>query len=225
MVVTNNVAYIAYQNDYTSLVMDVSNPAAPTLLDNLSWWCSVIIPSSNADRIYCLEDSNFDTLDVSNKYEESGVASFVSSGDNKIEEGVESGNLIVSFVQGGIHIASIVSAPTVALESRLGGDKVLNDPRGLDVQGNYAYVGTANGYLNIFDISNTSSATLISSTFMGDYDIDSVIPYELAVSGTYVYVAGADYYGTHIYDISNLASPKKIGELTCYNNLTNSQRY
>ncbi|AZZ36029.1 hypothetical protein CIK05_04225 [Bdellovibrio sp. qaytius] len=218
MVVTNNVVYIGFTNtNYTAITIDVSNPAAPNLLNNLYVSCNMFMNSTDANRIFCLNGGNkMYTLDVSDRYEDVLIKS-ISVTTGTYEEGVISGNLALSFVQNGMHVASIASSPTVARQSRLGGDKKLNDVRGLDIVGNYAYFATPRDYLLIYDISNVTSATLISSTYVGNNYQDYANAYNIVVSGTYAYVAGANESGAMIYDISNLAKPRRIGSLTSYN--------
>lgn len=210
MIVSNNMAYIAIKNDYPTMRIDVSNPAAPVMLDELGWWCSVLLPSSNQDRYFCEEDDKIFTMDVSNRYAEESVKDIPVSAGGTFEEGVISGNLLISFVQGGLHISSVADSATASRKARLGGDKPLNEARGIDIVGNIAYVITKNNYLNIFDVSDITSATLMSSTFLSDYSHAYVDPYEIVVSGNYAYIAGNEDNGIGVYNISNLAKPVRV---------------
>lgn len=218
MTVVNNVAYIAYKANLTTLAIDVSNPAAPKLLNNLYGWCSMLAPGAAANQITCLEDGKFYSLDVSNRYEETSVGYANVTGDtgnNSYQEAVVSGNYIYSFVaSSGIQVTSLVSNNVPSLRTRFGGALPLQYAVGLDIVGNYAYVSTGNSYLEIYDVSNIASATLISSTFISDLYTGYSYPWGVAVSGTYAYMAGFDERGTVIVDVSDITKPKRIGKMT-----------
>ena len=214
MVVTNNTAYISRSSVVGAVMLDVSNPAAPSFI-GYSNSCTALIASTNANRIYCRDSGVMYTLDVSTPAAPAVIYS--TSVDGYFEEGVTLGNLVLSFVQGGLHVGTFATTSLMGpVKKRLGGDVVLNSARGIDVVGNYAYVSTANNYLNIFNIANIASATLVSSVFLGDSQQYYTSPYDLVVAGNYLYIAGTQMYGSLVIDISNPALPKSVDNVSSF---------
>jgi hypothetical protein len=83
-----------------------------------------------------------------------------------------------------------------------------SSPYGFFVQGRYAYVGLATDStgFQIFDISNATKPTLLSTTTAG------AIVYGIDVQGHYAYVAANNQL--QIFDIANPASPVLLSTLT-----------
>lgn len=71
------------------------------------------------------------------------------------------------------------------------------------VQGNYAYVGV-NSRLIILDVADPARPRKVSELLLWDFPIE-----DIAVSGTYVYVAAGLSY-LQIVDVSNPASPQQV---------------
>jgi hypothetical protein len=84
-------------------------------------------------------------------------------------------------------------------------------PQTVYVQGRYAYVvDNGTNLLAIYDVSNPSSPTLVSSVSTGT----SSAPYSVYVQGRYAYVAD---FGTNllaIYDVSNPSSPTLVSSVS-----------
>lgn len=222
MVIVNNIAYIA-RGVYNMLMLDVSNPASPGFagVSSSSSNCTALANTGDLNRIFCNSNGNMLALDLSDPLQPTSLYSALL--DGYVEESVIVGNRLLSFVQGGINVGSTQLLSLLGLSSRFGGDTVLSSVRGVDIVGNYAYFSTANRYLNIFDISNVASATLVSSTFIGDSQYFYMAPYDITVSGNYAYIPGSTMYGTAIFDISNPAAPKKVASIQKFSELYNTQ--
>jgi len=84
----------------------------------------------------------------------------------------------------------------------------MNNPQGIHVSGNYAYVtGNSSNSLAVIDISNSSSPEIVGgviSTYLGGAS-------SVYVSGDYAYVTGASSDSLVAIDISNPFSPAIIG--------------
>ncbi len=222
MVVANNIAYIA-RGTYNLLMLDVSNPASPSFAGVYSsgYYCTVLANTGDPSRIFCRSDGSMYTLDIFDPLQP--VSVYSTPIDSYIEESVLVGNRVLSFVQGGINVGSTQSLSLLGLPRRFGGATALNSVRGVDIVGNYAYFSTGNRYLNIFDISNVASATLVSSTFFGDSQYFYTAPYDITISGNYAYIAGSATYGAMVFDISNPAAPKKVATISKFSELQNTQ--
>jgi hypothetical protein len=76
------------------------------------------------------------------------------------------------------------------------------EPRGVAVQGDYAYVG-AGLAMTVIDVSTRESPRQVGSYETGAFDVASI-----AVAGSYAYVPGARF---RVVDISDPAEPAEIG--------------
>lgn len=221
MVIVNNIAYIA-KGVFGVLMLDISNPAGPSFAgSSTNYYCTVFSSAGDPNRIFCRSNGDILTLDISSPLQPTSV--YNTPVDGYVEESILVGGRVLSFVQGGINVAITQSMSLMGLPNRFGGDTVLNAVRGVDIVGNYAYFATGNSYLNIFDITNIASATLVSSTFYGDSQYFYAAPYDIIISGNYAYIAGSSMYGTKVFDISNPAAPKKVATISKFSELQNTQ--
>jgi hypothetical protein len=106
----------------------------------------------------------------------------------KLESSLQ--GMLGGFTSDNAHMALIGSVPT-------------NPASSIVVAGNYAYVlgYSLNNTLNIYDVSNPTSPTLVKSvaTYPG--------PRALAVSGNYAYVTSAASRMLEVFDVSNPTNP------------------
>jgi len=221
LAVVNNIAYVS-RGTYGLLMLDVSNPAMPDYAGIMTGqYCTAVARTGDSNRLLCRDSGSMLTLDISSPLQPTSL--YAASADGFIEESVVVGSRVLSFAQGGLQVGSTQSMSLMGLPNRFGGDTVLNSVRGVEVVGNYAYISTGNRYLNIFDISNIASATLVSSTFYGDSQYFYAAPYDVVVSGNYLYIPGSYMYGTLVFDISNPAAPKKVSTIQKFSELQNTQ--
>ena len=80
------------------------------------------------------------------------------------------------------------------------------DADGVALSGNYAYVATDNGGLQVIDITNPASPQIVGSRDTPDGARG------VAVSATYAYVADWDS-GLQVIDIANPANPQIVGSV------------
>lgn len=102
-----------------------------------------------------------------------------------------------------LHVAGrIPSAQTDSVGS-------LNDPRGMYVQGRYAYVVNRFGdTLQIYDVTDPADiSAVIGSVATGSQ------PWNVSVQGKYAYVVSAGSDTLQVYDVSNPASPTQTGSV------------
>ncbi len=74
------------------------------------------------------------------------------------------------------------------------------------IDGNYAYVGTADGDLNVVDVTDKTDMAIVGSLFLG-----SMLE-EVVVRDNFAFVAG-NTSGVYVVDISNPALPEQVGSV------------
>jgi hypothetical protein len=94
------------------------------------------------------------------------------------------------------------------------GGALLNNPYGVFVSGNYAYVTSfGSNALEIVNISNPASPTHAGSIVDGSGGALLNSPYGVFVSGNYAYVTSSGSDALEIVDISNAANPTHSGSI------------
>jgi hypothetical protein len=83
--------------------------------------------------------------------------------------------------------------------------------------GNFLYVCIEkfDGELKVYNISNVASPQLVKTIKAGDLGINGICPHNPVVKGNRLYVAWYQA-GTQVFDISNPADPKRIGQFDTY---------
>ena len=182
--------------------MDTSNSHAirgVSLRGSSGQCCQAIARSGN--YLYSASSLNFiEIYNVSNPAAPSLVTSITTSYNYRVSEMTVSGNYL--YVGGGfnpIDIYDITNPVSPSLISSITSTGAAD----MKVVGNRLYV--ANGSLTIFDVSNPANPTVLSTT-----STYSFISFD--IQGNYAYLLGMDAF--YIYDISNSASPSKVGELS-----------
>jgi hypothetical protein len=80
-----------------------------------------------------------------------------------------------------------------------------SNPDSVAVNASYAYVANTNGSLQIFNISNPASPSLVSTTATGGFG-----GYAVAINGNYAYITGQNSNTLQIFNVSNPASPSLV---------------
>jgi prepilin-type N-terminal cleavage/methylation domain-containing protein len=94
-------------------------------------------------------------------------------------------------------------------------DSLLNNPFGLQVAGNYAYVACYGSQaIDVIDISNKTNPQHVASVANGVGGAVLTAPQNIRISGNYAYVINGSGYYLEIIDISNPLSPVHKGKFT-----------
>ena len=197
-------AYCAVYNAGLSIV-NVSNPAAPTLVSNLP------LPGGFAGRAYDLAVSGnyvyvadylggFKGIDVSNPASPSVVWNYFLGTAYSVA--VSGGYLYLGQNWPGVDVMSLSNPAAPAFVGRwpIGSYKEADE---IVVSGTVAYLANRDDGLVMLNVSDPANPA-----FLGAYDTPG-IALSVAVVGTTAYVA--DYYSIQTIDVTNPASPSLLG--------------
>jgi hypothetical protein len=196
--VSGNYAYIGQGHDL--VVLDVSNPAAPSELGGVMASGIVRDVALSGDYAYVADsDNGLVIVDVSNKAAPSLAGSY-DTARWAWDVAVSGGYAYVADGWNGLVIVDVSSksAPTLA------GSYDTGYAYGVAVSGDYAYVTDDDNGLVIVDVSSKSAPTLA-----GSYNTAGCAE-DVAVSGDYAYVANGST-GLVIVDVSNKSAPVLAG--------------
>jgi hypothetical protein len=199
--VSGNYAFLADQ-DYGLLIIDISDPANPTLLgtyDVPSYTKNVVV---SGDYAFVADDhSGLYVIDIADPENPSLLGSYDTPG-RCYDIAVAGDYAYVADFTAGLHVFDI-SDPAIP-------DSVGNyetpatfAAKGVKVSGDYAFVADGDG-LRVIDISDPLNPALLGS-YTTPNDAQKV-----AVSGDCAFVADG-YYGLQVIDISDPTSPTFLG--------------
>ena len=203
--VSGNYAYVVDGNNELQ-VIDISNPAAPTLSGSLVIGAAGFVELSG-NYAYIVGFSGLQVVDISNP----AAPTLAGSLGFSIGPYIYNADLAVSgnyaYVVDGNNELQVIDISNPAAPTLSGSLGIGVRPRSLAVSGNYAYVvHLQSADLKVIDISNPAAPSLSGSLGFGS-PLSSVV-----VSGDYAYVSS---YGTELYvvDISNPAAPTISGSV------------
>jgi PGF-pre-PGF domain-containing protein len=196
--VAGNYAYIANWDEGLTII-DISNPSVPTFVDSsfvdINTAFGIVV---EGNYTYLANGNGFVIVDTSNASTPTLIGSYDS--EYSIEDIAVAGNYayLIDYWNGFVIVdVSDPSSPAFVYSN------YTYNALGVTIEGNYAYVATADG-LAIFNINDPSSPKIV-----GNYEIkDSV---DIAVIGSYAYLV--DYWnGLVILDITNPSAPTFEGK-------------
>ncbi|ASD63235.1 LVIVD repeat-containing protein [Bdellovibrio bacteriovorus] len=190
------------ENDWGRLLMvDISNPAKPTLLSTTESGCSRELIYDGTYVYAAMNNSGLKILNVSNPASPADIGN-IDNGSSA-RQIAKSGNFVYLAYSGALYIYNVSNpaAPAVAGTYAYTANDII-------VEGNYAYLAGATT-LRIIDISNPASITVVGSY---TYPSGTATSYSLIKSGSLIYVGGSESLG--VLDISNPAAPTLISKDT-----------
>jgi len=180
-------------------IIDISNPASPTLVSQYDTSGSVMDVFVDGNFAYVVYGSDgLQIIDISNKASPTRVGGYDT--DGYAGDVFVDGNF--AYVAYGSDGLQIIDISHKAFPTRVSGYDTSGFASGVFVAGNFAYVAGGKA-LQIIDISNKASPTRV-----GGYDTDGYAG-DVFVDGNFAYVSGSK--GLQIIDISNKASPTRVG--------------
>ncbi len=227
-IVEQNLDWCAYSLDGGSNDSSIC-PKNPTRTGSLSnnWLDSAQGVFVSEDYMYVTGSVNdsINIFNITNKSNPTRISSLVETGNNPAgwlngAKGVYvSGNYayVVSLVNDSINIINITnkSNPTRTgslVKTGAGLDGWLKTPSYVFVQGDYAYVTTANNRsINIIDVSDKTNPIWVS----GITDLTWLnAPVGVFVSGNYTYLASDYNDSINIINVTDKTNPVRVGSLT-----------
>ncbi len=208
--VSGNYAYVGTGTGGTGYmyIVDISNPTAPSVVGTLSGVGKINSIYVSGQYAYVLDDSNgyMDVVDISNPHAPSVVGTVVGfTGPVSI---YVSGHYAYVTDANSLTLSVIdVSNPTAP--NLIGSPLSLTAPLFIYVSGHYAYVTESGGSMDIIDVSNPYSLSIVgTATGLGSLDGN------VYVSGRYAYVTNTASSGDmYVVDVSNPVSPSTVGTL------------
>jgi hypothetical protein len=221
----NNKIYLVTANntghggsDPEFYILDVSNPASPTLLGSLNLGATASAVTVSGDYAYVASASNnqeLQIINISNPSSPSLAGSYNASGNSDGTDLFFSNNIIYLVTANNTSGSEfyILDVSNPASPTLLGSLNLGATASAVTVSGDYAYVASAsnNQELQIINISNPSSPSLAGSyNASGSSDALSV-----AVSGDVVYLGRVDNSGAELL-ILNASNPTSVTLLGSY---------
>ncbi|NCS13509.1 MAG: hypothetical protein GPJ08_21625, partial [Microcystis aeruginosa G13-09] len=198
--IVGNYAYVA--DDYSGLqIIDISNPAAPTLKGNYDTSGSAWDVQIVGNYAYVADSgSGLQIIDISNPAAPTLKGNYDTSG-SAWDVQVVGNYAYVADRWSGLQIIDISNPAAPTLK---GNYNTSGWARDVQIVGNYAYVADEDSGLQIIGISNP-----VAPTLKGNYNTSGVA-WDVQVVGNYAYVADA-YSGLQIIGISNPVAPSLKG--------------
>jgi hypothetical protein len=189
-------------------VLDIGSPTSPVLLGQLETYGRIYDIAVKAPYLYVANGQpGMHVFHIGNPASPVDVTTISPGG---AVEGVALAGDYAFVVNGSRLVAIDISNPMIPyVESHL--DIASYAAHRIRIQGNYAYVGSDDKGLWVFDISNPSALALLAEPNI------PLIPLDLAVGDNYVYTCGYVYF--HIIDISTPGSPVETARYQ--NDMTN----
>lgn len=225
LAVAGSYAYVS-DNRGGLRVIDIGQPSQPTPVGTYTpdvatpgpaFELSIAVRGKYA--YLALGTAGLRIIDISDPTQPKAVGSYVdSTGAGVYGVSVSGDRIFLTQYHAGIDDnplgLMILDASDPSSPKPLGSHRVLN-PRQVVVNGQYAYVSHEGqqhfrpyGGLNIFDVSNPISPTLV-----GTYDTETFLPQShLTLSSHYAFLS-RDWNGLDIVDVANPVSPTRVANL------------
>jgi hypothetical protein len=233
-VVVGNRAYFGSGNTDGIHIVDLSNPSNPVLLGKIN---PSLVPNSfntiheitvDGDYLYenlnSLSDNRIKVINISNPAAPRFVRDITPQEIRWIHAvHIRNGRMYTSGwgfsgtpgLTEIYDITNIEQQPARLLGSVASGSNTHSSWTSED--GNYLYVCREfyDGELQVYDIRNVAQPVLTKTIKAADLGINAICPHNPMVKGNHLYVSWYQA-GTQVFDISNPANPKRIGQYDTY---------
>ncbi len=202
--VSGRYAYVSGAYDLLQIV-DVSNPASPTLISSVAGSGQSVYVSGHYAYIVNGSSSLY-IYDISNPFSPV-LLSATTTGTTPWAIYVQGRYAYItnesSYTMQIFDVSNPIKPVLISTTNTAG-----HQPESIYVQGLYAYVASnlSSGTVQIFNVSNPVTPSLV-----GSFSLDPQFVY---VSGRYAYVVSVNSNTFQIYDISNPASPVSISSVS-----------
>jgi len=200
LAVAGDVVYLADGAAGLRLV-DVTNPAAPTLLSTLNTPGTAFGVALRGHYAYVADGSSgLQVIDIADPVLPLLAGGVVTPGDG-YDVAVNGSYAFVADRTGGLQVVDVSNPyiPTI-VASRA----TPNNAYGVELYGDYCYVAVSGSGLYIYDVSDPTAPTLVGNMFLSGY------AWDLVAAGGRAYVA-CDAGGLWILDLANPKKPVALG--------------
>jgi hypothetical protein len=211
--------YAGCSNNYGGgAIIDISNPAAPTLVGHLPGYYDTLLTLSGS-TLYVLSQniSTIMSLDVSNPLSPKRQPDTHYSAGGPVYLSVVGSNLIGTSTGMEVWHLTTIPAPlytsaNVNLANRL------YSVQGIDKIGTTIYSVSSQGILSAIDISDPTNPTFLGRL----YDSRLINAGALSASGNYVYIPTGNWsYSFYVVDVSNPAAMTIVSSMNEFPNIWN----
>ncbi len=221
VVASGSYAYVTSLNSQSLSVIDISNPANPTIVGSMTdptLWPDGLAVSGNYAYVAGRTSDSLSVINISNPANPTIVGSVADSTRLDFANSVYvSGNYAYMTAQGSdsLVVIDISNPANPTIVGSVIDSTNLNAPSNVVVSGNYAYVISMNSSnLSIIDISNPASPSIVSADAMPSIGLGFQ---NLHIDGNYLYLGEYLVGDFIIADISNPTSPVKVSEIPSSN--------
>ncbi|MFA6373296.1 MAG: SdrD B-like domain-containing protein, partial [Methanothrix sp.] len=203
LALSGSYAYVAECTRYGLMIIDVRDPANPTLTSTYKTTGTAIGVAIDSSYAYVTDSSGLQIIDVRNPGSPLLVGTYTTSGSVYAKSvAIDGSYAYVAAGQAGLLIINVIDPanPTLVATCAVSG---ANGAMDVALDGSYAYV--AAGYeLQIIDVRNPASPLLVGTCeHIG-------VTAAVAVDGSYAYVASGTQ-GLEIIDVSDPTVPIPVG--------------
>lgn len=231
--VAGSYAYLTYSCGtycYSPLdVIDMSNPAAPTLVGatTVSWGTAGIAAQGSYAYTtgYYANPNYLRVVDVSDPANPFSAAAFTLAGDHPQAVAVQGPDAYMLDYGTNQLEAIDVSNPAASAFSGdqntsprslplLGSTSTDAGPSGIALQGHYAYVVNAvGGTVEVIDVADPAHPSVVGRASLGATGVSGRSYSGIAVQGSFAYVADHNANALKVIDVSNPASPSVVASV------------
>jgi hypothetical protein len=199
-------------------VIDISNPAAPTLVGatTVSWGTAgIAVQGSYAYTTGYYANPNYlRMVDVSDPANPFSAAMFTLAGSHPQAVAVQSPYAyMLDYGTNELEVID-VSRPVAGSLPLVGSTTTDPGPSSIALQGQYAYVANAvGGTVEVIDLADPADPSVVGHVSLGAVGASGTSYSGIAVQGSFAYVADDNANALKVIDVSNPASPSVVASV------------
>lgn len=221
--VAGNYAYLTYSCGmycYSPLdVIDISNPAAPTLVGatTVSWGTAgIAVDATYAYTTGYYANPNYlRMVDVSDPADPFSAAAFTLAGTHPQAVAVQGPYAyMLDYGTNQLEVIDVSENTSPSSLPLLGSTTTDAGPSSIALQGHYAYVANAvDGTVQVVDLADPTHPSVVGRASLGAAGVSGTSYSGIAVQGSFAYVADNNANALQVIDVSNPTSPSVVASL------------
>ncbi len=200
--------------DNTFSVMDMTNPALPTVVTNTTMVGNGADLAVVGSSLYIADsDGSMEVYDVSSPSVPRLIKSKFLSGSSAMSMAISGEYAYITQVYDQSFMTVDIrnpSDPIVVTSTFIQSPTGVSTPYGIRIQGRYAYItSSGDDEVYIYDISNPTRPSLAGSVNVGS----GFTPVDVELNGRYAYTVNLNNNTVSVIDVSNVSSPAAVTTL------------
>ncbi len=206
--VQNKYAYVVNETGNNLQVIDVSNPASPSITGSVAVTNTPYAVTVQGNYAYVIGvGATLQVIDISNPASPTVVGSATNGLAWSTTIRAQGRYVYIGVINGNIVVYDVANPTAPTLVTTLSAGDTLWD---MQIQGRYLYtISQTSDIIQIVDIANPSAPSIVGSVSTGT----SSNPRGLSVQGNYAYVVNEGTDDLVVIDISTPTSPSLVGTL------------